>query len=300
MKSLLARAMLALALLVPLGAVSQVSVAINIAPPPLPLYAQPLAPGEGYIWTPGYWAWSASEGDYYWVPGTWVLAPSAGDLWTPGYWGFENAGYFWHAGYWGSSVGFYGGLNYGYGYTGSGYQGGRWDHGVFRYNRAASNVNTTLVHNVYNANVVNRSPTTRVSFSGGPSGGRAQPTAVERKVQVAQHAGPTAEQLQHEHQALTTPTQRASVSHGAPPVAATPRTSAFAAPGVEPARAGAVTRARPASPAQREPTPAAPPRAEAEARAQPQPHAPAQAQRAVPQQRQQREESPAGGEQPHR
>ena len=154
MKSLLARATLALAMLVPLGAWAEVSLAISIAPPALPVYAQPPVPGDGYIWMPGYWVWSATESDYYWVPGTWVLAPTAGDLWTPGYWAFENAGYFWHVGYWGSSVGFYGGLNYGYGYTGSGYQGGRWDHGVFRYNRAASNVNTTLVHNVYSAPVL--------------------------------------------------------------------------------------------------------------------------------------------------
>jgi hypothetical protein len=268
----------------------------------LQVYAQPLVPGDGYIWTPGYWAWNAPDNDYYWVPGTWVLAPSAGELWTPGYWGYENAGYFWHAGYWGSSVGYYGGLNYGYGYSGSGYQGGRWNHGAFQYNRAVSNVNTTLVHNVYSAPVVNRAAATHTSFSGGPSGARAQPTAAQRKVQVAQHAGPTAEQVQHEHQALTTPTQRASTSHGAPPVAATPKPSAFAAPGVEAARAGAVARARPASPVQRAPTVAhaAPPRAETEARAQPQPRAAAPAQRAAPQQRQARPEPEGGGEQPRR
>ena len=26
-------------------------------PPPLPDYEQPQAPGDGYLWTPGYWAW---------------------------------------------------------------------------------------------------------------------------------------------------------------------------------------------------------------------------------------------------
>ena len=26
-------------------------------PPPLPDYDQPPAPGDGYLWTPGYWAW---------------------------------------------------------------------------------------------------------------------------------------------------------------------------------------------------------------------------------------------------
>ena len=45
----------------------------NEAPPPLPEYEQPLCPGEGYIWTPGYWYWG-SEG-FFWVPGAWVYAP---------------------------------------------------------------------------------------------------------------------------------------------------------------------------------------------------------------------------------
>ncbi len=70
----------------------------------------------GYLWTPGYWAWSDDIQDYYWVPGTWVLAPQPGYLWTPGYWGGEGAVFLWHAGYWGPQVGFYGGINYGYGY----------------------------------------------------------------------------------------------------------------------------------------------------------------------------------------
>ena len=43
------------------------------APPPLPEYDQPSAPGDDYIWTPGYWNY-ASDG-YYWVPGAWVYAP---------------------------------------------------------------------------------------------------------------------------------------------------------------------------------------------------------------------------------
>ncbi|MGH9616922.1 MAG: YXWGXW repeat-containing protein, partial [Acidobacteriaceae bacterium] len=60
-------------------------------PPPLPEYEQPDAPGDDYIWTPGYWYWSP-EG-YYWVPGAWVLAPYVGALWTPGYWGWYGGRY---------------------------------------------------------------------------------------------------------------------------------------------------------------------------------------------------------------
>jgi hypothetical protein len=63
---------------------AEIILSINIAPPPLPVYEQPPCPGDGYLWTPGYWAY-AEEG-YFWVPGTWVLIPEPGYLWTPGYW----------------------------------------------------------------------------------------------------------------------------------------------------------------------------------------------------------------------
>jgi len=35
--------------------------------------------------------------------------------------------------YWGPVVGFYGGINYGFGYFGRGYEGGRWEHDHFYY-----------------------------------------------------------------------------------------------------------------------------------------------------------------------
>ena len=68
------------------------------APPPLPDYDQPADPGDGYIWTPGYWAWGA--GGYYWVPGAWVEPPYVGGLWTPGYWGFYGGRYLFYPGHW--------------------------------------------------------------------------------------------------------------------------------------------------------------------------------------------------------
>ena len=54
--------------------------------------------------------------------------------------GWRDDFYLWQSGYWGPHVGFYGGINYGFGYTGIGYQGGYWDRGVFSYNRAVNNV----------------------------------------------------------------------------------------------------------------------------------------------------------------
>ena len=102
-----------------------ISVNVNLAPPVLPVYVQPPIPGDGYLWTPGYWYWNPDVQDYYWVPGTWVQAPQPGFLWTPGYWGNEGGAFIWHAGYWGEHVGFYGGVSYGFGYGGSGFEGTR-------------------------------------------------------------------------------------------------------------------------------------------------------------------------------
>ena len=78
---------------------------------------------------------------YYWVPGAWVLAPYVGALWTPGYWGFYGGRYHWYHGYWGAHVGFYGGVHYGFGYDGNGYEGGYWRSNAFYYNTAVSRVN---------------------------------------------------------------------------------------------------------------------------------------------------------------
>jgi hypothetical protein len=118
----------ALLTLVSVASFAQVGIFVNFGPPALPVYEQPLCPGEGYIWTPGYWAYDSDFDDYYWVPGTWVLAPQIGYVWTPGYWAWGANGFFFNAGYWGPQVGFYGGIVYGFGYFGRGYEGGRWEH----------------------------------------------------------------------------------------------------------------------------------------------------------------------------
>ncbi len=124
-----------------------VVVAITVAPPPLRVYAQLPCPGDGYIWTPGHWAYGPNG--YYWVSGAWVLAPHAGYLFTPGYWSLVNGVYVWHHGYWGLHVGYYGGVNYGSGYTGFGFHGGYWRDGHFFYNRAVANVDERRIHHLY-------------------------------------------------------------------------------------------------------------------------------------------------------
>ena len=288
MRNLLVRMAAAVAILGAPHAWSQGVASIDIAPPPLLDYAQPAVPGEGYVWMPGYWSWNADDLNYYWVPGTWVLAPQQGYLWTPGYWAFENTGYFWHIGYWGSQVGFYGGINYGYGYFGSGYQGGRWDRGAFRYNRAVTNVDIQIIHNVYNAPVQDRPRDHGPSFNGGRLGVRVQPTERQRKFQAEEHGGPRPEQIAHEAAARTADTQRATGPHGRPNVAATPRPAEFTAPDVE--------HARPSSPARPTERPGPPLNIQGQ---QGQPHRepqqqqrPAQAQPQEPQRQQPRQEQP--------
>src|SRR6202162_5537831 len=225
---------------IPAASFAQISVgiAVRIAPPVLPVYEQPLCPGEGYIWTPGYWAYG--DDDYYWVPGTWVMAPRVGVLWTPGCWGWGDGGYFWHGGYWGPHVGFYGGVNYGFGYVGVGYHGRRWDGGHFAYNRAVNNVNVTVIHNTYNTRITNNyNNSTRVSFNGGNGGVRAQETAQERQAAHEQHIQATGVRAQHEHAARSDRSQFASVNHGQPNIAATPKPAAFHDRGVVHANAAA-------------------------------------------------------------
>jgi hypothetical protein len=199
-------------------------------PPPLPDYQQPPCPEEGWLWTPGYWAFSS--GGYYWVPGTWVEPPAVGVLWTPGYWGFVGGVYRFNAGYWGPHVGFYGGVNYGYGYSGVGFVGGRWDGGHFAYNTAVVNVNTTVVHNTYvNTTVINNTTVNRVSYNG-PGGVAAQPTPSEKAAMAEPHTPPTTAQTSHLHEALRNPQLSAKSNGGHPPIAATARPAAFSGPGV--------------------------------------------------------------------
>ncbi len=146
-----------------------VALSINIAPPALPVYEQPPLPAPGYMWTPGYWSYG--EAGYFWVPGVWAQPPSAGLLWTPGYWGFEGGVYGWHRGYWGPHVGFYGGVNYGFGFGGVGFVGGEWRGGVFAYNSAVANFGSVHVTNVYENRTIVEQTTivnvNHVSFNGG-------------------------------------------------------------------------------------------------------------------------------------
>jgi hypothetical protein len=209
----------ALLCIVPASSFAQIIIRVGIAPPVLPVYEQPLCPVDGYMWTPGYWGYNA-DGGYYWIPGAWVPAPAPGLLWTPGYWGWEGGQYRFWDGYWGAHVGYYGGVNYGFGFMGVGFAGGEWRGGHFAYNTAVVHVNTTVIHNTYvnttivhNTTIVNNS---HVAYSGGPGGIKHDPTPEEKQYTAEKHTPPTAEQHQHVAAAAKDPQQRFSNNHGKP------------------------------------------------------------------------------------
>lgn len=279
----------------PLIAAAQVSVSVSFGPPVIPVYAQPPVPAPGYIWTPGYWAWDGTE--YVWVPGAWVMAPVVGYLWTPPWWGWSNGLYVFHPGYWGPSVGFYGGIDYGYGYGGTGYAGGYWRHNRFFYNRAVNNItDVTRIHNTYNKTVINNVNVTRISYNGGPNGIHAQPNAAERAAARQAHVQATVAQVRHREQAMRNrtrpgagPNRHASEPRGG--TAAMPGQTERAVPRPQPRapRKGPATERAPSGrqapnrvirPAAPRPAPANPPQDARPAR--PRPRGMPHAQRAAP------------------
>jgi WXXGXW repeat (2 copies) len=206
--------------LIPASSYAGVFISVGFAPPVLPVYVQPNCPEPGWMWTPGYWAYG--DDGYYWVPGTWVPAPYVGALWTPGYWGFGDGLYVWHPGYWGRHVGYYGGVNYGFGYMGIGFVGGMWAGNAFRYNTAVMHVGagggwggrvyvdrTIVEHNT----IVNDR---HVAYSGGPGGINHRPNAEENTYMHESHQGPSSFQTQHEGAARTDTSNYASHNGGHP------------------------------------------------------------------------------------
>ena len=210
---------------------------VGAPPPPLPVYIQPPIPEYGYLWMPGYWDWNGY--DYFWVPGAWVRPPEPGLLWTPGYWAWNGAAYVFNPGYWGPTIGFYGGVNYGYGYYGNGFAGGYWRNGSYFYNSAVTNIGNTNITNVYVNNVTVNRNTANVSYNGGQGGLTAQPTAAERAVLNQPRFAPTPAQTHHFEAARADGALTATANHGVPPIAATPTAGHFQGPGVTRAEAHA-------------------------------------------------------------
>jgi hypothetical protein len=207
-----------LIVLIPASSFAGVFISVGFAPPVLPVYVQPVCPDPGLMWTPGYWAYGPDG--YYWVPGVWVPAPYIGALWTPPWWGWSGGLYVFHTGYWGPHVGYYGGVNYGFGYMGVGFVGGMWRSNTFAYNTAVMHVNTTVIHNTYiDRAVVERNTivnNNHVSFNGGPGGINHAPTAAEQAAGHDQHLAATSFQRSHESSAMSNKSSYARNNGGHP------------------------------------------------------------------------------------
>ncbi len=244
-KLLMAFSAIVLALAAPLAtagpAASQIAFGIriesDIPPPPLPVYDQPPLPGPGYIWTPGYWAWDDDAEDYYWVPGTWVEPPEPGLLWTPGYWASSDDVYVFNEGYWAPECGFYGGVAYGFGYTGVGYDGGYWDNSTFYYNSYVTNIVNITIVNVYSRAVPFRqTPPNSFSYNG-PGGLSARATSQQIVTARGPHVRATALQLRHETVARSTPALFVAHNRGQPQIGSTAQPGVLRGPGTLPSRA---------------------------------------------------------------
>jgi hypothetical protein len=70
---------------------------VTEAPPAPQVEVQVAAPGPGYVWTSGYWAWHSR---WVWVGGRWVVPPHRHAVWVAGHWGRRGHGYVWVGGRW--------------------------------------------------------------------------------------------------------------------------------------------------------------------------------------------------------
>jgi hypothetical protein len=132
-------------------------------------------------------------------------------------------------------VRFYGGVDYGFGYDGIGYEGGYWKDGGFFYNSAVNNLANVAVTNIYRKAVaMNR--TSNASFNGGAGGTTAKATPEQLVAQWEHHVAATPEQTRHAEAASKDPALSLSRNHGHPAVAATPRAGLFKGRGVVAAR----------------------------------------------------------------
>ena len=183
-------------------------------PPPIPTYEQPELTQAGDTWTPGYWNYGS--GGYYWVPGYWVAPPYAGALWTPGYWGYNNNRYRYYHGYWGRHIGYYGGVNYGHGYTGYGYSGGYWNGNNFYYNRSVNRVDNRVINTVYEHNVPVYN-NNHISYNG-PGGLNVRPRPDELAVYHEQRLPAMETQRANVQQAAANRSQFFAENHGRPAV----------------------------------------------------------------------------------
>jgi hypothetical protein len=67
-------------------------------PPPVRVEGRGVAPGAGFVWVDGFWAFRG--GAYAWDPGHWVRPPRPRAVWVPGRWDRRSGRYYYREGRW--------------------------------------------------------------------------------------------------------------------------------------------------------------------------------------------------------
>ena len=81
------------------GGYGYTSAYVAYGPPPPRAYGViGVAPGPGYVWRDGYYAYRG--GNYAWVGGAWVRPPHPRATWERGEWRHEGRGWRYHEGHW--------------------------------------------------------------------------------------------------------------------------------------------------------------------------------------------------------
>lgn len=95
MRKLLLSTLLGCALI---GGANAAEVYVRVGPPHPVVEHRRVAPGPGYVWTPGYHRWDGRA--YVWQPGVWVRAPRQHAVWVPHHWVHRRGGWVLVEGHW--------------------------------------------------------------------------------------------------------------------------------------------------------------------------------------------------------
>jgi WXXGXW repeat (2 copies) len=70
-------------------------VVVQQPPPPPAAQAEvvPVAPGPGYVWVPGHWAWRGPRRGYVWIPGVYAVPAEPNYVWVPAHWAQRPGGW---------------------------------------------------------------------------------------------------------------------------------------------------------------------------------------------------------------
>ena len=88
----------ALGVLLVVGAANAADVVVRVGPPAPIVETRGVAPGAGYIWTPGYHRWDGNR--YVWTAGAWVQPPRPHARWVAHHWVRRNGGWVMVEGRW--------------------------------------------------------------------------------------------------------------------------------------------------------------------------------------------------------